>query len=251
MLRDLPVKLVAVGHVSNVLGTINPLEVIIPLAHEHGALVLVDAAQSVPHMPVDVQALNADFVAFSGHKMLAPMGSGVLYGKLDLLEAMPPYMGGGDMISSVTVNGSTWNELPYKFEAGTPSVAEAIGLGVAVDYLAALGMDNVRAHEQDITLYALDQLTALPDLRILGTLDATKRGGVIAFTFGKVHPHDLAQILDSRAVAVRAGFHCAQPLHETFNISSSTRASFYVYTTRDEIDSLVRALAAIHERFTT
>jgi cysteine desulfurase/selenocysteine lyase len=251
LLRDLPVKLVAVGHVSNVLGTINPLDVIIPLAHEHGALVLVDAAQSVPHMPVDVQALDADFLAFSGHKMLAPMGSGVLYGKLDLLDAMPPWMGGGDMISSVTVCGSTWNELPYKFEAGTPSVAEAVGLGVAIDYLTALGMDNVRAHEQEITAYALERLAELPELRIIGTRDATKRGGVIAFTFGKVHPHDLAQILDSQAIAVRAGFHCAQPLHEQFNISASTRASFYVYTNRAEIDAMVQALAAIHERFTT
>ncbi len=251
LLRDFPVKLVAVGHVSNVLGTINPLNVIIPLAHEHGALVLVDGAQSVPHMPVDVQALDADFLAFSGHKMLAPMGSGALYGKLDLLDAMPPWMGGGDMISSVTVCGSTWNELPYKFEAGTPSVAEAVGLGVAIDYLTALGMDNVRAHEQEIAAYALERLAELPELRIIGTQDATKRGGVIAFTFGKLHPHDLAQILDAQAIAVRAGFHCAQPLHEQFNISASTRASFYVYTTRAEIDALVQALAAIHERFTT
>jgi cysteine desulfurase/selenocysteine lyase len=251
LLRDFPVKLVAVGHVSNVLGTINPLNVIIPLAHEHGALVLVDGAQSVPHMPVDVQGLDADFLAFSGHKMLAPMGSGALYGKLDLLDAMPPWMGGGDMISSVTVCGSTWNELPYKFEAGTPSVAEAVGLGVAIDYLTALGMDNVRAHEQEIAAYALERLAELPELRIIGTQDATKRGGVIAFTFGKLHPHDLAQILDAQAIAVRAGFHCAQPLHEQFNISASTRASFYVYTNRAEIDALVQALAAIHERFTT
>ncbi|MEO6889263.1 MAG: aminotransferase class V-fold PLP-dependent enzyme, partial [Ktedonobacteraceae bacterium] len=202
----------------------------------------IDAAQSVPHMPVDVQALDADFLCFSAHKMLGPTGIGVLYGKRDLLEAMPPFMGGGDMIRRVSLRESTWNDLPWKFEAGTPAIAEAIGLGAAVDYLNALGMENVLRHEQEITAYALEQLRAVPGLTIYGP-EASRRGGVISFTLGDVHPHDLASILDQEAgVAIRAGHHCAQPLMERFDLGATARASFYVYTMREEIDVLVQGL---------
>ncbi|MBV9228316.1 MAG: cysteine desulfurase, partial [Chloroflexi bacterium] len=202
-------KLVAFTHVSNVLGTINPVQDMIAQAHAAGAIVLVDAAQSVPHMPVDVQALDVDFFCFSGHKMLGPTGSGILYGKRDLLEAMPPFMGGGDMIRTVSLRKSTWNDLPWKFEAGTPAIVEAIGLGVAVDYLSALGMDSVIQHEREITTYAMEQMQAIPGLTIYGA-DASKRGGVISFTLNDIHPHDLASILDQEVgVAIRAGHHCA------------------------------------------
>lgn len=241
LLRDEPVKLVTFMHVSNVLGTINPVTEITRMAHEAGALVLLDGAQSVPHMPVDVQALDVDFMAFSGHKMLGPSGIGVLYGKRVLLEAMPPWMGGGDMIATVTLQGSTWNALPYKFEAGTPSIAEAIGLGHAVDYLETLGMEQVNAHERHITAYALAQLAEVPELTIYGP-DARHRGGVVAFTLGKLHPHDLAQMLDAEGIAVRAGHHCAQPLHHRLKLTATTRASFYVYNTPLEVDALVTAL---------
>ncbi|MDQ2903922.1 MAG: cysteine desulfurase [Chloroflexota bacterium] len=235
-------KLVAFTHMSNVLGTINPTQQMIAQAHAAGAIALIDAAQSVPHMPVDVQALDADFLCFSAHKMLGPTGIGVLYGKRDLLEAMPPFMGGGDMIRRVSLRESTWNDLPWKFEAGTPAIAEAIGLGAAVDYLNALGMENVLRHEQEITAYALEQLRAVPGLTIYGP-EASRRGGVISFTLGDVHPHDLASILDQEAgVAIRAGHHCAQPLMERFDLGATARASFYVYTMREEIDVLVQGL---------
>lgn len=235
-------KLVAFAHMSNVLGTISPAQQMIAQAHAAGATVLLDAAQSVPHLPVDVQALDVDFLCFSSHKMLGPTGIGVLYGKRDLLEAMPPFMGGGDMIRKVGLRESTWNELPWKFEAGTPAIAEAIGLGAAVDYLNELGMENVLRHEQEITAYAMEQLRAVPGLTIYGP-EATQRGGVVSFTLGDIHPHDLASILDQEeGVAIRAGHHCAQPLIERFGQSAMARASFYVYTIPEDIDVLVRGL---------
>ena len=241
-------KLVAFTHMSNVLGTINPAKQMIEQAHAAGATVLVDAAQSVPHLPVDVQELDADFLGFSGHKMLGPTGIGVLYGKRELLEAMPPFMGGGDMIGKAGLRKSTWNVLPWKFEAGTPAIAEAIGQGVAVDYLSALGMENVLRHEQAITDYALQQLQSVPGLTIYGPQSADKRGGVISFTLGDIHPHDLASILDQEmGVAIRAGHHCAQPLMEHFGLAATARASFYVYTIPEEIDVLVQGLhKALH-----
>ena len=241
LLRQHP-KLVAFAHMSNVLGTINSAQEMIAQAHAVGATVLLDAAQSVPHLPVDVQALDIDFLCFSSHKMLGPTGIGVLYGKRDLLEAMPPFMGGGDMIRTVGLRQSTWNDLPWKFEAGTPAIAEAIGLGAAVDYLKALGMENVLQHEQELTHYAMEQLQSVPGLTIYGP-EAARRGGVISFTLGDIHPHDLASILDQQVgVAVRAGHHCAQPLMERFGLSATARASFYVYTIKEEIDILVQGL---------
>jgi cysteine desulfurase / selenocysteine lyase len=242
-------KLVAFTHMSNVLGTINPAREMIAQAHAAGALVLLDAAQSVPHMPVDVQALDVDFLCFSSHKMLGPTGVGVLYGKRDLLEAMPPFMGGGEMIRTVGLRESTWNDLPWKFEAGTPAIAEAIGLGAAVDYLNAIGMDNARQHEQNITAYAMEQLRQVPGLTIYGP-GASQRGGVVSFTLGDIHPHDLASILDQEVgVAIRAGHHCAQPLMERFGLSATARASFYVYTIEDDINTLVRGLHKALEIF--
>lgn len=241
------VKLVGVMQVSNVLGTVNPVQKMAGLAHEFGAVILIDGAQSVPHMPVDVVALDADFFVFSGHKMCAPTGSGVLYGKRALLDAMPPWMGGGDMIAQVRLEGSTWNELPYKFEAGTPSIAEAIGLGVAVDYLSALGMENVHAHEQAITRYALNRLAEIEEITVHGS--AADRGGVAAFTLKGVHAHDVAQLLDTDGIAVRAGHHCAMPLHEILGIAASARASFYLYNTTEEVDSLIDSLHKILRLF--
>jgi cysteine desulfurase / selenocysteine lyase len=242
-------KLVAFAHMSNVLGTINPAQDMIALAHAAGAVVLLDAAQSVPHLAVDVQALDADFVCFSSHKMLGPTGIGVLYGRRDLLEAMPPFMGGGEMIRTVGLRASTWNDLPWKFEAGTPAIAEAIGLGAAVDYLNALGMEQVAAHEQEITTYAMEQLRQVPGLTIYGP-EASRRGGVISFTLGDIHPHDLASILDQEVgVAIRAGHHCAQPLMERFGLSATARASFYVYTIKQDIDILLQGLHKALEIF--
>lgn len=242
-------RLVAFTHMSNVLGTINPAREMIAQAHAAGALVLLDAAQSVPHLPVDVQALDVDFLCFSSHKMLGPTGVGVLYGKRDLLEAMPPFMGGGEMIRTVGLRESTWNDLPWKFEAGTPAIAEAIGLGAAVDYLNAIGMDNARQHEQNITTYAMEQLQQVPGLTIYGP-EASQRGGVVSFTLGDIHPHDLASILDQEVgVAIRAGHHCAQPLMERFGLSATARASFYVYTIEADIDTLVRGLRKALEIF--
>ncbi|MCB9451651.1 MAG: cysteine desulfurase [Anaerolineaceae bacterium] len=237
-----PVKLVAVMHMSNVLGTVNPVREIAHLAHEHGALILVDGAQSVPHMPVDVQAIDADFLAFSGHKMIGPTGVGILYGKRDLLEAMPPWMGGGDMISRVTLEGSTWNELPYKFEAGTPNIAQAIGLGAAVDYLNQIGMAQVQAHEHILTEYLLERLAEVPELTLYGPQNHAERGAVATFRFADIHPHDLAQLLDAEGIAVRAGHHCAMPLHDHLGIGATARASLYIYNTPAEIDALVEGL---------
>ena len=249
LLREEPVKLVAVMHVSNVLGTINPVKAMIQQAHEAGALVLVDGAQAVPHMPVDVQELDADFYAFSGHKMVGPTGIGILYGKRDLLEAMPAWKGGGDMISVVRLEGSTWNDLPYKFEAGTPIIAGGIGLGIAVDYLSALGMANVHAHEKAITEYALERLAEVPGLTLLGPEDASKKGAVAAFTLAGIHAHDVAQLLDAEGIAVRAGHHCAMPLHEDRGLSATTRASFYLYNTHEEVDALIAGLYKAKQTF--
>ncbi|MDK3160566.1 cysteine desulfurase [Kamptonema cortianum] len=249
LLQQNPVRLIATTYVSNVLGTVNPVADIARLAHQHGALILVDAAQAVPHMPVDVQALDVDFLAFSGHKMCAPTGSGVLYGKRDLLEVMPPWMGGGDMISRVTFEGSTWNELPYKFEAGTPSIAEMIGLGAAVDYLSALGMEAVHDHEQAITAYALERLSEVPGLTVYGP-DSGQKGAVAAFTLDQIHAHDIAQVLDMHGIAVRAGHHCAMPLHDCLGLRATARASFYLYNTTGEVDSLVEALYKVKKAFT-
>jgi cysteine desulfurase/selenocysteine lyase len=241
-------KLVAATMASNVTGTITPLKQIIDRAHAVGAVVVVDAAQSVPHMPVDVQALDADFVAFSGHKMLGPF-VGVLYGKRALLEAMDPFLGGGDMIREVFMDHSTWNELPWKFEAGTPAIMEGIAMGAAIDYLNALGMDNVRAHERALAAYALEKMKDLDGIRIVGPLDPDQRGGVIAFAVPEVHPHDIAQIFDREGICVRAGHHCAMPLHEHYGLAATTRASFYVYNVPEEIDRLVETLAKVRQIF--
>jgi len=242
-------KLVAFPHVSNALGTITDAAEIVRRAHRAGAHVLIDGAQSVPHFPVDVQALDCDFLAFSGHKMLAPMGSGILYAKRPLLEAMPPFMGGGSMIRKVELTHSTWADVPAKFEAGTPAVGEAIGLGTAVEYLTALGMDQVRAHERQITTYALERLPEVPGLTIFGPTDPDQRGGVISFTLGDIHPHDVAAILDGENVAVRAGHHCCQPLMRELGVVATTRASFYVYNTEQDVDRLVAALHKVNAIF--
>ncbi|HEX8731930.1 MAG TPA: cysteine desulfurase [Ktedonobacterales bacterium] len=234
-------RLVAITQMSNVLGTLTPLTDLIAQAHAIGALVLVDGAQGAPHLPVDVQALECDFYAFSGHKMLGPSGIGILWGRAELLEAMPPFLGGGDMIREVTLDGFTWNDLPWKFEAGTPAIIEAVGLGAAVEYLRRLGMERVRAHERALTEYALERLAAVPGLRIFGP-PAARRGGVVSFTLGEIHAHDLATLLDREGVAIRAGHHCAQPLMERYHLAATARASFYVYTTSGEIDALADAL---------
>ena len=235
-------KLVAVTHCSNVLGTINPIRQLADAAHKVGAVILVDGAQAVPHLAVDVQALDVDFYVFSGHKMCGPTASGILYGRRQLLEAMPPFMGGGEMIREVTATGFTCNDLPYKFEAGTPSIAESIGLGVAVEYLQSIGLDKIRNHEKQITGYALARLQELVEIKILGPLDIEKRGGLVAFTFSDIHPHDLATFFDQEGIAVRAGHHCAMPLHTKLGLGATTRASFYLYNTRDEVDVFISAL---------
>jgi cysteine desulfurase/selenocysteine lyase len=247
-LLELEPGLVAFTHMSNVLGTINPAAEITALAHQAGAVVLIDAAQSVPHLAVDVTALGADFVAFSGHKMCGPTGIGVLYGREEMLAEMPPFMGGGDMIKRVKLREFTPNDLPFKFEAGTPAIAEAIGLGEAVDFLSDLGMDSVHAHERNLVEHAMERLSEVPGVHQFGP-SVEQRGGVVSFTFDEVHPHDVAQILDSLGVAVRAGHHCAMPLHERLGIPASTRASFYLYNTLEEIDSFVEGLYKVKEVF--
>ena len=241
-------KLVSFTHMSNVLGTINPAAAIIRLAHEAGAVTLVDAAQSVPHLKVDVQALDADFLAFSAHKMCGPTGIGALYGKMELLEAMPPFLGGGDMIKEVKLRSFRANTLPYKFEAGTPAIAESVGFGAAVDYLVSLGMDAIAAHEHEITEYALERLEEVPGVKLFGP-SAQNKGGVAAFTLDGVHPHDVAQILDQDGIAIRAGHHCAQPLHERFGLPATSRASFYLYNTKEEVDLLVNGIYKVKELF--
>jgi len=241
-------KLVSFTHMSNVLGTINPAKEIIEMAHNAGALALVDGAQSVPHFPVDVCDLNADFYAFSSHKMCGPTGMGILYGKEHLLEKMPPFLGGGDMIKRVGLRSFIPNDLPHKFEAGTPAIAEAIGLGAAVDYLSAIGMQAVAAYEHELTTYALERLEEVPGVWVFGP-GADKKGGVASFTFDGVHPHDVAQIVDSEGIAVRAGHHCAMPLHEKFDLPATARASFYLYNTKEEIDQLIHSLYRVKEIF--
>ncbi|MCB9136306.1 MAG: cysteine desulfurase [Anaerolineales bacterium] len=241
-------KLVSFTQMSNVLGTINPAREMIAAAHAAGAVTLVDGAQSVPHFPVNVQDLGADFLAFSAHKMCGPTGIGVLYGKEKLLDAMPPFMGGGDMIKRVRLTSFTPNDLPHKFEAGTPAIAEAIGFGAAVDYLTEVGMDAIAAHEHALTEYALERLEEIPGVWVFGP-SADKKGGVAAFTLDEIHPHDVAEILDKHGVAVRAGHHCAMPLHEKFDIPATTRASFYLYNTREEVDKLVDAIYHVKRIF--
>jgi cysteine desulfurase/selenocysteine lyase len=248
LLRSGP-RLVTVTAISNVLGTINPVTEIIRRAHAAGALVLVDAAQSVPHQPVDVAALDVDWLAFSSHKMLGPTGIGVLYGRRALLEEMPPVLGGGDMIRKVTLQGSTWNDLPWKFEAGTPAIAEAIGLGAAADYLRRVGMDRVQAHERELVGYALERLSAVPNVTVYGPLDPAEHGGAISFNVGDVHPHDVAAVLDGEGIAIRGGHHCAQPLMERLGVPATSRASVALYTTRDEIDRLIDGLATVKRIF--
>lgn len=241
-------KLVAFTHMSNVLGTVNPAAEIIRLARDTGAVTLVDAAQSVPHLVVDVQSLDADFLAFSAHKMCGPTGIGAFYGKANLLESMPPFLGGGDMIKEVKLRSFRPNTLPHKFEAGTPAIAEAVGFGAAVDYLTKIGMDEIAAHEHEITEYALERLEEIPGVKVFGP-SADKKGGVASFTLEGVHPHDVAQILDRDGIAVRAGHHCAQPLHEKFGIPATTRASFYLYNTKEEVDLLVNGIYKVKKLF--
>jgi cysteine desulfurase/selenocysteine lyase len=241
LLADGRVKLLSVVHISNVVGTINPIAEIARKARAAGAVVVVDASQSVPHCPVDVKALGADFVAFTAHKMLGPTGIGALWGRRELLEAMPPFLGGGEMIREVKLQKSEWNDLPWKFEAGTMSIAEAIGFGAAVDYLQALGMDAVFAHDRELAAYAMGRLLEVPGLRILGPA-ADKRGGVVAFTLDDIHPHDIATVLDSDGIAVRAGHHCAMPLHEALGVPSSARASFHCYSLPEDVDALIDGL---------
>jgi cysteine desulfurase/selenocysteine lyase len=256
------VKFVAVTQMSNVLGTVNDVETLAAKAHAVGAKILVDGAQSVPHMPVDVRLLDCDFLVFSGHKMLGPTGIGVLYAKQEVLETMEPYQRGGDMILSVTKDTATWNELPYKFEAGTPNIAGAIGLGAAVDYLSELGMENIWQHEQELMRYGLDKLAQFLGVRVLGAAlgslppasplgqgGAIGRGAIFAFSIEGIHPHDIGSILDERGIAIRAGHHCAQPLHERLGFVATARASGYVYTTTKDIDALVDGIKNVQETF--
>ena len=236
-----PVKLVAFSHVSNVLGTVNPAREIIARAHAAGARVMVDAAQSVPHLPVDVEALDCDFVAFSSHKMCGPTGAGVLYGRPELLAEMPPFLTGGGMIRRVKRAEATWADLPGKFEAGTPAIAEAVGMGAAVDYLSTVGMAGVWAHEQELAGYVLERLAETPGVRVIGP-PAEERCGLVSFTVASIHPHDLAQVLDGEGIAIRAGLHCAHPLHERLGLPATARASFYLYNTLEEVDRLVEGI---------
>ena len=243
------VRIVAVTHVSNVLGTILPVAEIVARARAAGAATLVDGAQAVPHMPVDVAAIGADFYAWTGHKALGPTGIGVLHGRREVLEAMEPFLTGGDMIASVDFQSATWNELPYKFEAGTPPIAEAVGLGAAVDYLSGLGMERVRAHERALTAYMLERLGDVPGLRVAGPPEADRRGGLASFTIEGMHPHDIAELADRGGVCIRAGHHCAQPLMRCLGVSATARASIGVYNEPSDIDALVDALLAGREVF--
>ena len=247
-LLELNPKIVTFTHMSNVLGTINPAKEIIEMAHKYGAVSIVDGAQSVPHFSVDIEDLGADFYAFSAHKMCGPTGIGILYGKKALLDKMPPFLGGGDMIKKVTFKGFSTNSIPYKFEAGTPAIAEAIGFGAAVDYLTSFGMEKISAHEKVLVAYAMESLSDIPGLRIIGP-SAEDRGGVISFVLDQIHPHDVAQILDDSGIAVRAGHHCAMPLHEKMHIPASTRASFYLYNTPEDIDALKKGLLHVIKVF--
>jgi cysteine desulfurase/selenocysteine lyase len=238
-------KIVAVGHLSNALGTINPVREIVRMAHARNIPVLVDGAQAAPRMPVDVQSLDCDFYAISGHKMYGPTGIGVLYGKTRLLEAMPPYQGGGDMIASVTFDKTIYNRLPYKFEAGTPNIADTIGLGAAIEYLNGLGMEQIEAHEADLLTYATSKVGAIPGVQLIGT--AHEKAGVLSFVMEDIHPHDIGTILDREGIAVRTGHHCAQPVMQRFNIPATARASFGLYNTRGEVDALAAGIRKVRE----
>ncbi|MGZ4119789.1 MAG: cysteine desulfurase [Actinomycetota bacterium] len=242
-------KIVCVSQMSNVLGTINPIRQIADAAHAAGALVLVDGAQGVPHLVTNVAEMDCDFLAFSGHKMLGPTGSGGLWARAELLDAMPPFLGGGEMIMEVWMDHATYNEIPYKFEAGTPNIAQSIGLGAAVDYLNDLGMEDVRRHEIEIVTYALDELSKIEGLRVFGPADPAARGGVVSFWMDDLHPHDLATIVDTEGIAIRAGHHCAQPLMRVLGVPATSRASFYVYNTNEDVDALVAALGKARETF--
>ncbi|AQZ61038.1 Cysteine desulfurase, SufS subfamily [[Actinomadura] parvosata subsp. kistnae] len=243
-------KIVSIAHQSNVLGTVNPVAEVAARAHEVGALIALDASQSVPHHPVDMTELGADFVAFTGHKMVGPSGIGVLWGRAELLESMPPFLGGGEMIEAVWMDHSTYAPIPHKFEAGTPPIVEAIGLGAAVDYLTEVGLDAIEAHERELTAYALEALREVPTLRVIGPETLEGRGATVSFTLEGIHPHDVGQILDDQfGVAVRVGHHCARPLHLRFGIPATTRASFYLYNTTGEIDALVRGLHHVQKVF--
>lgn len=241
-------KLLSFTHMSNMLGTINPAREITAMAHEAGAIVLIDGAQSVPHFPVNVREIGADFYAFSAHKMLGPTGIGALYARTEHQEKMPPFLGGGDMIRKVTYDGFTTNDIPYKFEAGTPAIAEGIGFGAAVDYLNSIGMENVFVHEQEIMRYAMETLGSVKDIVIHGPA-SEKKGGVVSFSFMDVHPHDVSQILDSEGIAVRAGHHCVMPLHRKLNLAATTRASMYLYNSKEDIDKLVLGLEKVRQLF--
>jgi cysteine desulfurase/selenocysteine lyase len=243
------VKLLAITHQSNTLGTINPIKAIAAVARRAGALTLIDGAQAVPHMPVDVQDLGVDFYAFSGHKMCGPTGVGVLWARRALLEAMPPFLGGGDMIKRVKLTEASWNDLPWKFEAGTPSVAEGIGLGAAVDYLSQFGMDSVRAHERTLVDYAMEKLQDVPGITLYGPREPELHGGAISFTLPQIHPHDLATLIDREGIAVRAGHHCTQPLMDRLGVPATTRASFYLYNRPEEVDQLVSGIQKAQKVF--
>ncbi len=238
-------KIVSVTHVSNVLGTINPIKELALLAHEKGAVLIVDGAQSVPHMPINVKELNCDFLAFSGHKMCGPTGIGGLYGKKELLEKMDPFLYGGDMIKEVTFEKSTWNDLPWKFEAGTPPIAGAVGLAAAIEYLQAIGMENIQQHEQELTQYVLKKLSALPHIKLLGPATVQDRAAVFSFTIEGMHPHDVSELLDKANICVRGGHHCAMPLHEKLKANGSVRTSLYFYNTREDVNMLIDSIAAI------
>ncbi len=242
------VRLVAFGLISNSIGTVNPVEALVGWAGEHGAVTVVDACQAAPHRSLDVSALGVDFLALTGHKMLAPSGIGVLWGRQALLNSMEPFNLGGEMIRSVTIEETTWNELPNKFEAGTPPIAQAYGLGLAIDYLTSVGLERIEAHEHDLTTYAMERLAGADGVSVLGP-PAERRGGIVSFTLDSAHPHDVAQILDSHGVAVRAGHHCTQPAMDHFGIPATTRASFYLYNTRTDVDRLIEALADVRATF--
>jgi len=243
------VKLVTFSLMSNVLGTISDIDTIVSKCKKAGVRILIDGAQAVPHMKVDIQKLGCDFFAFSAHKMLGPTGIGTLWVRKDILETMDPFHGGGDMIREVHKYETTWNDLPYKFEAGTPNIADVIGFGVAIDYLSSIGMDKVREHEIELTKYALEKLSKVKDLKIYGPKDISKRGGVISFNFADIHPHDVAQIIDEEGIAVRSGHHCAQVLMERLDVAATSRASFYIYNTKDDVDSLINSLEKVARIF--
>jgi len=247
-LLDKGPKAVCVTHMSNVLGTLNPIKSMAAKAHYHGAMILVDGAQSAPHMGVDMQDLDVDFFAFSAHKMCGPTGVGILWGKYELLDAMPPFLGGGDMIKRVYLREFDTNDLPYKFEAGTPAIGEAIGMGAGVTYLNGIGMGNIWKHEQEIVAYAMNRLQEVPGIKMYGP-EAGQRGGVVAFTLEGVHPHDISQVLDIDGVAVRAGHHCAMPLHDRYGLVATARASFYLYNTHDDVDKLIDGLYKVKTLF--